>query len=579
MDKKLYETLRTIDTSELAFSLASRLRDNESSVMYHCKSVVIAYALYMATEYSVNDFKGLDDFVEATNIPSKVKSVLVRHADSVWEIVKDLNGKYPPDDLLAFILFNNEMEDYKSGDCSTPLSISKLACSILDVKDSDVILDLCSGKGNFISEAYESAPNASYIGVELNYASIDIAQIRSSILSDNIDLEMCDALEFRVREKTDKAFSNFPFNIRTPAMSECKKRLQDECDLPEDAIQRASSDWVFITTLVEQIKENGKAVVITTNGSTWNSSDKNIRQYFIEKGLIEAVIALPARLFTTTSIPTTMMVFSKNNQSVRLVDAQDMFEKTRKCNIMSDNDIAKIMNMLEQDSEKSVLKTYKEFAENEYVLNATRYLETTPEVKNGVELGTVIKNITRGAQLKADDLDSIKSETATSYRYLLLSNINDGIISFDDGQYLSDIADNLKKYCIKNNAIVLSKIGVPSFKSAVAQIKESTSILANGNLFVIELDEDKVNPYYVQAFFESEAGIAMFKRIYTGGALPTLSVDKLKQIIIPIPSLSEQQVIADKYAASMDEVVILKRKLEKTITKMKHIYDEENENC
>ena len=113
MDKKSYETLRTIDTSELAFSLASRLRDNESSVMYHCKSVVIAYALYMATEYSVNDFKGLDDFVEATNIPSKVKSVLVRHADSVWEIVKDLNGKYPPDDLLAFILFNGRLQEWR----------------------------------------------------------------------------------------------------------------------------------------------------------------------------------------------------------------------------------------------------------------------------------------------------------------------------------------------------------------------------------------------------------------------------------------------------------------------------------
>ena len=71
----------------------------------------------------------------------------------------------------------------------------------------------------------------------------------------------------------------------------------------------------------------------------------------------------------------------------------------------------------------------------------------------------------------------------------------------------------------------------------------------------------------------------MFKSIYAGAALPTLSVDKLKQIIIPLPLLSEQKIIADKYAASMDEIVILKRKLEKTVAKMKHIYDEENEHC
>lgn len=579
LDKKTIKALKTMDTSDLAFNLANRFRDNEPSAMYHCKGIVAAYILYQAEKDKSIKMNNWNDFLEATIIPQNMKSIFARYAESVWDTVQELKGKYEPDYLLSFILFNNDLEDNKSGDCSTPESISKLACAILDIGNSDSVLDLCSGKGNFIIEATESAPNATYTGVELNYTLNDIAQIRSSLLSDNINFEMSDALEFRLAQKVDKGFSNFPFMVRTPAMVEYKKQLQEVFGFPQDVIQKASSDWVFSSTVVEQIKDTGKAVVIVTNGSTWNSSDKNIRKFFVENGLIEAVITLPAKLFSAFSIQTTMIVFSKNNKNVRLVDAQDMFIKTRKVNVISDDDISKIVELLGKDGEKSVSMSFEEIAQNDYILNATRYLKMPLEVKNGVELGKLIKNITRGAQLKADDLDSMKSDVETPYQYLLLSNINDGIISLDEGQYLSNIPDNFKKYCIKNNSVVLSKIGVPAFKSAVAQIEEDTFLLANGNLFVIEFDEEQVNPYYVQAFFASEYGVSMFKSIYAGAALPTLSVDKLKQIIIPLPLLSEQKIIADKYAASMDEIVILKRKLEKTVAKMKHIYDEENEHC
>lgn len=158
----------------------------------------------------------------------------------------------------------------------------------------------------------------------------------------------------------------------------------------------------------------------------------------------------------------------------------------------------------------------------------------------------------------------------------MLANIKDGVICFDDGsQYLNTIPHNLEKYCIPNNAIVLTKIGSPNFKSAVAQVSEGHHLLANGNMYVIELDEEKVNPYYIQAFFESTDGIATFQHIFTGATLKTISVENLKKILIPLPHIDVQNKIAVEYQAASDEYVILKRKIKKAVDQMEHIMDEE----
>ena len=109
----------------------------------------------------------------------------------------------------------------------------------------------------------------------------------------------------------------------------------------------------------------------------------------------------------------------------------------------------------------------------------------------------------------------------------------------------------------------------------VLKIDEDTKVVANGNLFVIELDENKVNPFYIQAFFASDLGETILKNIYTGGAIPTITLDKLKKMIIPLPSLKKQEVIAQKYAATVDELILLNRKVEKTKNRMKHIFEEE----
>lgn len=575
LEKKYLCELKKLDTQELAFTIANRLRKSELFGDYHVKGIAIGYALYRMTQSDIACSENKDDFMNSLDVPADIESLLNKSLSDVWHIVLELKGCFSADELLAYILFNNDLEDFKTGDCSTPSGLLKLACSILDVQEQERVLELCSGKGNFFTEAFATREDFNYTGIELNYVSNGIAQLRAFLLEKEIVLLLNDAFEYRTEQKADKLFANYPFMVRTPAMSEHKENIRKALDIPTDVVQRASSDWIFNATMVEQLSENGKAVAVMTNGATWNSADRNIRKWFIEKGLVEAVISLPAKLFNSFSIPTTLIVFSFNNKEIKLIDAREICAKERKNNVLTDENISEIVDLLKNGGEKATTIDLTGFAENEFILNATRYLDILPEIENGVELGTIVKNITRGVQLKADDLNDRKSSEPTPYKYLMLSNINDGIISFDEEQYLKDIPANLTKFRVKNNSIVLTRTGLPTFKSAVAQVADGTELVATGNFFVIEVDETKADPYYIQSFFSSESGIALFRSICSGSGLPTISLDKLKKMTIPLPSLETQDAIGNKYAATMDEIVLLKRKLEKALAKMKHIYDEE----
>ena len=399
-----------------------------------------------------------------------------------------------------------------------------------------------------------------------------IANIRSSLLDRDISLVLNDAMTYKAEEKVDKLFANYPFMISIP---DIEYIVKDFVDFP-DNIKRVSSDWIFNLKLVEQMKLNGRAVAIMTNGTTWNSTDRKIREYFVENGLIEATVLLPAKLLPGTSIATTLVIFSHGNTNIKMIDAGENFTKDGRRTILSDNDISDIMELLQKNSNKSITISINEIAENDYIINASRYLEKAPEIKDGVELASIVKSITRGAQVKASYLDENRASESTPYRYIMISNISDGDIFFTDNQYLKDIQANVKKFCIRNNSIVLTKTGSPDFKSAVVQVAKGMEILATGNMFIIEIDEKKANPYYLQALFDSELGRALFKSIYVGSVIPTISLEKLRKLEIPLPSLEEQNIIGEKYKEELERIADLKEKLSTSREKLKKIYNLKN---
>lgn len=537
------------------------------------KSISICYALYLAKlqRLNIDNMCQTDIFHHITDehIANFMKL-------NLQDIPKDLLRNlvhWDIEDLEGYLLYStNEYDGRYGAENITPESINRLAVSIFDIQDGEEVLDVCSGVGSFIREAYANNKKAKYYGVEVNADSYSISKIRANILKGNINLKQGNVLEDNFFDKKfDKAFANYPFGMRLRELNSSRNIIERAKQDGLDLSGGSSADWLFHYSLMKSIKENGRALAITTQGSLWNTMDKHIREYFIKKNIIKAIISLPEKMFSFTTIPVTAIVFEKNDGPIMMIDAREEFVPGRRQNTLSQENINKIVSSFANESKISKLVKVNKILENDFVLSPSRYFDEIPEIKDGVALSSVIKNITRGASLTAKQLDALVSNEPTSFQYVMLSNIQDGALDVDNLPYLERIEDKHIKYCVPMNSMLLSKNG-PSFKIAVADIPRGKKLLACGNMFIIEFDEAKINPYYLKAVLESELGAKLLNSITVGAIIPTIGVAQLKQLIIPLKPIVEQEEIANRYLSVMDEIAIYKRKITKAQDELKTIF-------
>ena len=118
MEKKYLSSLKKIDTHEIAFSIANRLRGSEMVGDYHSKGIAVAYVLYQAALDNKVCVDNKEAFENSFCLSDSIKSILNKNLANAWYVISELKDKYTADELLAYILFNNDMEDFKTGDCS-----------------------------------------------------------------------------------------------------------------------------------------------------------------------------------------------------------------------------------------------------------------------------------------------------------------------------------------------------------------------------------------------------------------------------------------------------------------------------
>lgn len=106
----------------------------------------------------------------------------------------------------------------------------------------------------------------------------------------------------------------------------------------------------------------------------------------------------------------------------------------------------------------------------------------------------------------------------------------------------------------------MGKVGSP-FKMVVVEPNSDCQVLVNGNLYIIEFDEMRANPYYVKAVLESEWGAKMLQQQSQGSVIPNISVEKLISLNIPLPDIDAQNNFAEKYIAIQAQIKKLKENL------------------
>ena len=136
--------------------------------------------------------------------------------------------------------------------------------------------------------------------------------------------------------------------------------------------------------MLYQLSDNGIMATVVPHGVLFRgAAEETIRTYIIKnRNWLDAVIGLPSNIFYGTSIPSCIMVFRKDRKpddSILFIEASREFEKGKNQNILSEENINKIVDTyinrteIEKYSRNVQLS---EIAENEYNLNITRYVDT-----------------------------------------------------------------------------------------------------------------------------------------------------------------------------------------------------------
>lgn len=459
-----------------------------------------------------------------------------------------------------------------SGEHGTPSCICKLALAILDVDPAERVADFGCGYGDFLVKLAERHSTVGLYGIDWNPAAVCLTRIRMSLLGNDALIEMGDMLTGEVEERFEKIFSNYPLGMRMAGMGRGGK-YYDAYRTGKTGLGRPSSaDWVFNKVICDSLASGGTAVAIMTNGAAFNGSDKRARKYFLDNGMIKAVVALPANLFRYTAVPTTLIVLGRNEGPVRLVDASDLTVPGRRWDTMGDDEIRAILDRLANDGDYSRLVSKEELAVTEYNLFPSRYLGRSIELENPTPLGNLALSIERGSALTAKDLDALTVDEDTGLSYLRLSDITDGRIG-NELPHLRELDPKTERQWLRTGDLIVSKNGAP-FKVAVADVPEGQTIMANGNLYIIRLDTDKIDPHFVAAFLASDDGKELMDRMVVGTAIPNLPLRNLKDIELPVPSMEKQEEVARRYQAHLDEIEVLKIKLDKARAGIASAYDE-----
>lgn len=213
--------------------------------------------------------------------------------------------------------------------------------------------------------------------------------------------------------KTETAVMNPPYSLQW-------NELNDERFVYGIA-PKSKADYAFLLHGLHYLESNGRMAILLPHGVLFRSGkEEQIRKNLLDNKRINAVIGLPEKIFAGTSIPTAILVLTKNNEDVLFIDASKLYRKEKANNVMDFEHIEKVINLYveRKDVEKvSHLASYQEIIENGYNLNIPRYVDIYEEevLPDGTDIIKELQEIENEINKTKEELARMAKElTSTS---------------------------------------------------------------------------------------------------------------------------------------------------------------------
>lgn len=310
----------------------------------------------------------------------------------------------------------------KAGEFYTPAAVSRLLAKLAAPKAGNTICDPACGSGSLLIRAAEEvgSDNFALYGQEVNGATWALARMNMFLHSkDAARIEWCDTLNSPTLIEGDHLM-RFDVVVANPPFSLDKWGAENAASDQYNRFWRgippkSKGDYGFLTHMIEIAKrQSGRVAVIVPHGVLFRGgAEGTIRKALIEENLLDAVVGLPANLFTTTGIPVAVLIFDRSREQggsnearkdVLFIDASKDFTPGKTQNVMEDAHVARVLDTYAQRADiarYSHRADVAEIAENDFNLNIPRYVDTF-EAEEEIDVAALQRDINRIEQELAD---------------------------------------------------------------------------------------------------------------------------------------------------------------------------------
>ncbi|MEX0166988.1 SAM-dependent DNA methyltransferase [Pseudomonas brassicacearum] len=285
------------------------------------------------------------------------------------------------------------------GDFWSPLSLCELMARLMRPRSRELICNPFCKTGldlimcNKIARRESDGAVGALYGQEANGTAWALAKMTMMLHGEtDVHLQWGDSLRFPYLEAPGQ-LQTFDVVLSTPGWAIKDWGHESAVFDPFNRYWRgvppkASGDYAVISHMISTLRPEGRmAVVVPLGVLSRGAVEQQIRKQLIEENLIDAVIALPPKLFGHTGISTAILVVRKRKADDRilLIDASRNFEAGKTQNILRAEDVGRIdatYHNREVIEQYSRLLSKDEVAANQYNLSVARYfnaVEQAPE--------------------------------------------------------------------------------------------------------------------------------------------------------------------------------------------------------
>lgn len=314
--------------------------------------------------------------------------------------LKDSDFEFP--DLLgaAYEYLLKDFADQagkKAGEFYTPAEVVRVCVEICDPQEGMRVYDPTCGSGgmliqvrDYLREHGRQAANVSLFGQEKMGTTWSICKMNMLLHGiPDADIRQQDTLRDPQHKDESNELKRFDRVLANPPFSQnyIKKDIKYPGRFPVWLPEKGKkADLMFVQHMLAVLTSDGKLATVMPHGVLFRGGEeREVRRQFIERGVLEAVIGLPANLFYGTGIPACILVLNKAGSATRqhalFINADREYREGKAQNHLRPEDIDKIVHVYRAGADVPAYARrvpYAEIAAEDYNCNIRRYVDNAP---------------------------------------------------------------------------------------------------------------------------------------------------------------------------------------------------------